>query len=347
MRIGLEQEIVDRQVRDRAARQLAASGHRLPRLQNLTNPHAARARKWKRRPERFPVFTPARSSWPQDRTGRDRAMLDAGLYRRALPAHLRAQAADGIDFTALRGNTVGVLGAGASAFDNVAEALDAGANPLHLFCRRDLLQTIQPLRYITFYGFLRHLGDIDDERRWRFMEYVLGLRESFTQDAYDRCTSYPHFKIRTGNPWLDATVEEGRAVVTTPGGGYLICGTGGDMDVALRPELAAFSEHIATWADRYTPPQDEEGRLGRYPSIGSDYAFLEKMPGAARFLKYIHCFGIGACVSYGMSGAPINALYVAVPKLVAGVTRGLFAAKLEHHWEGLQAYDTSQVKLRN
>ena len=106
-------------------------------------------------------------------------MLDAGLYRRALPAHLRAQAADGIDFTALRGNTVGVLGAGASAFDNVAEALDAGANPLHLFCRRDLLQTIQQLRYVTFYGFLRHLGDMDDERRWRSMQYVLGLRESF------------------------------------------------------------------------------------------------------------------------------------------------------------------------
>ena len=48
-----------------------------------------------------------------------------------------------------------------------------------------------------------------------------------------------------------------------------------------------------------------------------------------------------------MSGAPINAMYVAVSKLAAGATRGLFAAKLEHHWEGLQAYDTSQVKLRN
>ena len=86
------------------------------------------------------------------------------------------------------------------------------------------------------------------------MQYTLGLRESFHQDAYDRCTSYPHFEIRTGKPWLDATVEEDRAVVTTPKGrfaaNYLICGTGGDMDVALRPELAAFSERIANLADR-------------------------------------------------------------------------------------------------
>ena len=181
----------------------------------------------------------------QDRTGPG----DGGLYRRATPVHLRAQASDGIYFTALRGITVGVLGAGASAFDNAAQALDAGANPVHLSCRRDLLETVQPLRYVTFYGFLRHLGDMDDERRWRFMQYVLGLRESFPQDAYDCCTSYSHFEIRTGKPWLDATVEEDRAVVTTPKGrfaaDYLICGTGEDMDVALRPELAAFSERIA------------------------------------------------------------------------------------------------------
>ena len=54
----------------------------------------------------------------QDWTG----LGDGGLYRRATPAHLRAQASDGIYFTALRGNTVGVLGAGASAFDNAAQA---------------------------------------------------------------------------------------------------------------------------------------------------------------------------------------------------------------------------------
>lgn len=76
-----------------------------------------------------------------------------------------------------------VLGAGASAFDNAAEALDAGANLVHLFCRRANLQTIQPLRYVTFHGFLRHLSDMDDAWRWRFMQHVLRLREGFPQDA--------------------------------------------------------------------------------------------------------------------------------------------------------------------
>ena len=50
-------------------------------------------------------------------------------------------------------------------------------------------------------------------------------------------------------------------------------------------------------------------------------------------------------MGYGMSGASIKAMYVAVPKLIAGLTRGLFAAELELYWKGLQAHDTSQVKL--
>ena len=44
-----------------------------------------------------------------------------------LPERFRAHAADPIDFAALRGRRVAVLGAGASAFDNAAMALEAGA----------------------------------------------------------------------------------------------------------------------------------------------------------------------------------------------------------------------------
>ncbi|PPR61011.1 MAG: FAD-dependent urate hydroxylase [Alphaproteobacteria bacterium MarineAlpha4_Bin2] len=269
----------------------------------------------------------------------------------ALPKHLRAHTADNINFAALAGKTIGVLGAGASAFDNAAEALDADANSVHLFCRRAALQTVQPLRYVTFHGFLRHLGDMEDAWRWRFMQKILGLREGFPQDAYDRCNAKQNFRIRTGEPWLDARVEGERAVVRTPRGefaaNFLICGTGVDMDCALRPELAPFANRIATWSDRYRPPPEEqEERLGRYPYLNADYSFQEKTPGSAPFLKDIHCFGIGAWMSFGMSGASINAMYVAVPKLAAGVTRGLFAAELDHHWTGLQAYDTSQVEMQ-
>src|SRR5581483_6679130 len=47
-----------------------------------------------------------------------------------------AHSAEDIDFTALRGRRVGAVGAGASAMDNAATALEAGAASLDLFIRR-------------------------------------------------------------------------------------------------------------------------------------------------------------------------------------------------------------------
>ena len=35
----------------------------------------------------------------------------------------------------------------------------------------------------------------------------------------------------------------------------------------------------------------------------------------------------------------------AVPKLVAGLTRGLFAGDLQRHWQSLLAYDVKQLEL--
>jgi FAD-dependent urate hydroxylase len=79
-----------------------------------------------------------------------------------LPQARRAHTADAIDFAGLKGKRVGVLGAGASAFDNAATALEHGAARVQLFCRRASLQVIQPYRWLTFRGFLNHLSDLDD-----------------------------------------------------------------------------------------------------------------------------------------------------------------------------------------
>src|SRR6185437_14763835 len=55
---------------------------------------------------------------------------------RDLPRRLWAHAADDIDFIALAGNDVAVIGGAASAFDAAAVALESGAKTVHLFARR-------------------------------------------------------------------------------------------------------------------------------------------------------------------------------------------------------------------
>jgi FAD-dependent urate hydroxylase len=268
----------------------------------------------------------------------------------ALPETLRAHAADPIDFSRLEGKVVAVLGAGASAFDNAAVALEQGASEVHLFCRRIDPQVIQPYRWLTFRGFLKHLGDLDDAWRWRFMSRVLGLREGFPQATYDRCARHPNFVVHTEAPWLGARAEGNRAVVTVPQGtftaDFLICGTGIAMDYSLKPELAAFAGNILSWADKYRPPEAERNdRLGAFPYLSPDYAFMEKMPGRTPWIRDVHLFSIASTMSFGASGSSINAMTTAVPRLVDGITRGLFTDDVENHWADFLAYDIPQATV--
>ncbi len=271
-------------------------------------------------------------------------------FLEALPRHLRAHSADAIDFAALQGKVVAVLGAGASAFDNAATALEAGASEVHLFCRRAEPMIIQPYRWLTFAGFMRHIHAMDDAWRWRFMSYILGLREGFPQDTYTRVMAFPNFTMHVGRPWTGARVAGGRVELATPRrtftADFLISGTGTRMDPRLVPELANCAANIALWADHYTPPPEEANeRLGRFPYLSPESAFVEKVSGQTPWLQHIHLFGIGTTMSFGPAGSSINAMSIAAPRLAAGVTKGLFEADLPRLHADLRAYAIPQVTL--
>ena len=269
---------------------------------------------------------------------------------RHLPSRVQARTGDAIDFGTLAGRRVAVIGAGASAFDNAASALEAGAREVHLLCRRDVPQVVQPFRWLSFTGFLRHLSDLDDAWRWRFMRTILSLREGFPQATYDRCTAHDTFRLRTGSPVLAAAMAGDAVELTLPGGvqevDFIISATGIEIDFAARPELARIAGNILTWADRYHPPPGEtDARLGAFPYLSPDHALMERNSGETPWIENIHFFAIASTMSFGPSGSSINAMTTAVPKLVAGVTRGLFKADLDRHWASLLAYDVPQAIL--
>ena len=268
-----------------------------------------------------------------------------------LPRYRRAHSTEEIDFAALRGKRVAIVGAGASAFDNAATALEAGAADVVLLCRRETLQVVQPYRWLTFRGFLDHIGELDSWR-WRFMSRVLGLREGFPQPTYDRCAAHPNFEIVTGATLKGATEHADGVTITTGKGefiaDYIIAGTGIDMDFRAKPELARFAENIATWGDRYDPPaQERDERLGRYPYLASDFSFVEKIPGRTPWMANVHLFSIASTMSFGPSGSSINAMTTVVPKVVSGLTRRLFRDDLEKHWTDFLAYDVPQAITRD
>ena len=268
----------------------------------------------------------------------------------ALPRDRRAHTADPVDFALLRGRRVAVLGAGASALDNAATALEAGAAQVSVLCRRAEPQLVQPYRWLTFAGFLRHLSDLPDEWRWRFMSRILGMREGFPQPTWDRCARHANFALLTGATVSGARsgpdglqLDTARGVLETD---FLICGTGVETDFALRPELRRMADNIATWSDRYVPPPEEaDARLGRFPYLAPDFGFVPREAGRTEWMRNVHLFSIASTMSFGPSGSSINAMTTAAPKLVRGLTGGLFREDVARHWAALQAYDVKQADV--
>jgi cation diffusion facilitator CzcD-associated flavoprotein CzcO len=254
-----------------------------------------------------------------------------------------AHTCEEIDFAALAGRRVAVLGGGASAFDNAATALEAGATSVALCVRRPELQRVQPFRWLSFPGFLGHFHSLDDAWRWRFMNYLLSMREAFPKETWARVACHETFTLRTNAAWERIETAGDAVRITTPSGAleadYLIVGTGFDMDLALKPELDGVAEHVARWSDRYAPPAGEENpRLGRYPYLGPAYELLERVPGNAPWLKHIRLFTFGATMSFGPSGASINAMKFAVPRMASGIARDLFHEDVADHWENLTSF---------
>ena len=261
-----------------------------------------------------------------------------------------AHTSETIDFTALVGKRLAVLGAGASAFDNAATALEAGAGEVAIYCRRPVLQRVQPFKWLSFPGFLGHFADLDDAWRWRFMNYLLTTREAFPKETWERASCHPNFRLETGAGWERCEDMGDRVRLYTPKGvfeaDFLVIGTGFDIDLAQRPELTGVAEHVALWADRFTPPRDEENvRLSRYPYLGASYQFLERHPGTAPWLRHLRLFTYGTTVSFGPSGSSINAMKFAVPRLVGGILRDLFHEDIESHWSSLKAYDLPEFLM--
>ncbi len=61
---------------------------------------------------------------------------------------------------------------------------------------------------------------------------------------------------------------------------FIILATGFTVETAARPEIAAYADAIAIWADRYTPPAElASAELGGFPYLGPNFEFTEKQAG--------------------------------------------------------------------
>jgi len=274
------------------------------------------------------------------------------LIRKNISKGLYAHTADAIDFTCLTGKRVAVIGAGASAFDNAAEALEHGATSVDLFVRRKTLPTVNPYRWMEYSGFLRHFGDLDDKNKWRFMRYLFAINQPPPQDTYLRVARYNNFSMHLGSPIENAGHDglfKNTLWLQTPQGrtefDFLIVGTGFKVDLGLRPECQRFSDMIALWADRYQPDKEEENAmLSSFPYMSSSFQFTEKEPNIAPYLKNIFSYTYASIPSLAAS-AGISALKFGMARLVGGITRELFQEDVDYHLNDLKSFNVKELTM--
>jgi cation diffusion facilitator CzcD-associated flavoprotein CzcO len=267
----------------------------------------------------------------------------------ALPPQLYAHTRDDIDFAALRGKRVAVLGAGASAFDNAAVALEHGASEVRLCFRRGDLVRVNAYRWAEFVGFLKHLGDLPDADKWRFVRQILAMGQLPPADTVARARRHAGFQIDAGNAFRGLRAEGDQLVVTSDGGeqrhDFLIVATGFRTDLTRRPELARLHHHIALWSDRYTPPAEQAHEdLARHPYLGPGFEFTEKSAGEAPYLGYLFNYTFGCLLSLGFGGASISGMKYSLPRVVGGVTRSLFVEDREAYFDSLSRYDVVEFE---
>ena len=266
---------------------------------------------------------------------------------RALPRELYAHTHDPIDFEALKGRRIGVLGAGASAFDNAATALEHGASEVHVLFRRRELVNVNAYRWAEIVGFLKHHADLPDPEKWRFILQILRMGQLPPADTLARAKALPGFFMHPRSGWNQLTTR-GATITIETGSRHLdvdfvIVGTGFVTDLKARPELAHFEPHIARWADRYTPPPEAAHEdLLRHPYLGPSFEFTERTSGAAPYLNRLYNYTFGGLLSMGFGGASISGLKYSVARLVSGITRSLFLEDSGAHFESLCAYSEAE-----
>ena len=253
-----------------------------------------------------------------------------------------------IDFSKLAGKRLGILGVLATAIDNACTALDAGAREAICYARRPHLPQVNKSKGVSFPGFQRGQGMLDDDWRWRIYTYMLAAGSPPPHESVLRAQKLKGFSFRFAEPWLDMIVETDGVTVRTAKGterfDAVLIGTGFDIDMSRVKELAAFTPNVKLWADvRGADEVKANAEAARYPYLVRGFELEEKAAGKTPRLKDIHLFNWGSILSQGALAGDIPGLFVGATRLVQAISHALFTADIERHVQNMHAVEDPEL----
>jgi FAD-dependent urate hydroxylase len=282
-------------------------------------------------------------------TGRD------GLGGASVPAftsqlqrRLWAHSSDAMDYRQLKGQRVGVVGAGSSAMDSAASALEAGAASVDLLIRRADIPRINKSKAAGVPGLVQGHYDLPDGWKWRIRHYINVQQVPPPRNSTQRVSRHANARFHVSSPIVDVQDLGNVITVSTPRReftfDFLIVSTGFQVDWTRRPEYVAIAPHVRAWRDVYTPDAgDEDQELGESPYLGPVFELQEKTEGACPGMDRIHCFCYPATISHGTVSGDIPSISDGARRLASGIASLFYREDVDAHFATLQAFSEPEI----
>lgn len=262
---------------------------------------------------------------------------------------LVAHSADRFDIEMLKGKRVGIVGAGASAMDNAAAALEAGAARADIFVRRPALPDVDKFTGVGSKGMTHGFLALPDEIKWTFINE--GDRAAVPPPRHSvlRVSRHDRAYLHLESPIVELKQVGSYLKLTTPKSAFdldfIIFATGFGIDLSQRPELAEFAPHILTWGDRMDSERAATNpALAATPYLAPDFTFLENAEGACAALSKIACFAYPAVPTHGKLTSGIPAVSDGADRLAKGLVQSLFSEDAQYHLHRFQQYRTPELR---
>ena len=245
----------------------------------------------------------------------------------------------------LCGKDVAILGAGPNAFDLTKVAAEAGAKSISMFSKRKTLVNLHCFKWGEFTGFMKAFTDLSDEQKYNFIARFHEMGQPPVGVCVEAAKRLPNFKLHYSSPWKNVYQEGNKVVVETAKGSFkfdfLILATGWMCDLKLRPELLNFCSKIATWNDRYHPPEGRQyEKLLKFPYLGRGFQFTEKNPGEAPYLESIFNMTGGGLLSNGFcAGTGLTGMKYSIDLITHEIVKQLFLEDENKIYQSLDSYN--------
>ena len=266
----------------------------------------------------------------------------------ALPRARWAHSSDDNDYAALAGLRVGVVGAGASAMDSAATALEAGAAQVHLLVRRADLPRINKGKGAGNPGFVAGYARLSDDWKWRIRHYINTQQVPPPRNSTQRVSRHANAHFHLGVAIAGVEERGGALLVRTSAGpielDFLIFATGFKVDWRQRPMLRRIAPCIRVWKDRYQAPAGaEDDELAESPDLGPAFEFQPRSGADCPGLDRVHCLSYPATLSLGVITGDIPAISEGALQLADKLAALLYVEDIEQHFARMEAYAEPEI----